>query len=157
VHGGILPIRAVYETLRDVVGQRFADRGYDQERNRGAELHRLVCRRLGYRDYADDGRFPDIRHQLIEVKLQTSATIDLGLVRPDSPDPLDIPQIHARQIRHRDVRYAVFYAEMEGKEVLLSRLYLATGESFFTRFKQFQGKVVNRKLQIPLPAGFFDR
>jgi hypothetical protein len=33
---------------------------------------------------------------------------------------------------------------------------LTTGESFFTRFTQFQGKVLNKKLQIPLPRDFFD-
>lgn len=97
-----------------------------------------------------------MRHQLLEVKLQTSPTIDLGLVTPDSQDPLDVPKIGGQQIRHCDVRYAIFYAETDGKYVTLTNLYLTTGEAFFSRFPQFQGKVLNKKLQIPLPRDFFD-
>ena len=119
-------------------------------------LHRLVCQHLGYVDYRDDGQFPDVRHQLLEVKLQTSPTIDLGLVCPDSGEALDVPRINGLQIRHCDVRYALFYAETDGRNVTLTHLFLTTGEKFFTRFPQFQGKVLNKKIQIPLPLNFFN-
>lgn len=142
--------------MSSLVGKRFADAGADQERNRGADLHKLVCHALGYRSYQDDGQFPDIRHQLLEVKLQTSPTIDLGLVTPESTEPLDVPMIGSRQIRHCDVRYAVFYGKVESGMVEITHLFLSTGAAFFTRFPQFQGKVLNAKLQIPLPADFFD-
>jgi hypothetical protein len=153
----LLPIATVFQRLRSLVGKRFADSGHDQERNRGAALHRLVCEALGYRSYQDDGRFPDVRHQLLEVKLQTASTIDLGLVTPASEAPLDEPQILSRQIRHCDVRYAIFSAQTDGTTVTLTRLYLTTGRDFFARFPQCQGRVLNRKLQIPLPRDFFDR
>jgi hypothetical protein len=153
--GTLLPVRTVYERLSPLVGTTFKDTGYDQERNRGAALHRLVCSALGYAGYQDDGQFPDVRHQLLEVKLQTSPTIDLGLVLPSSLEPLDVPKIDDQQIRHCDVRYAVFYAKTDGALVTLTHLFLTPGESFFKRFTQFQGKVLNKKLQIPLPAGFF--
>jgi hypothetical protein len=153
--GQLLPIKEVYERLRSLVGSRFVDVGYDQERNRGAALHRLVCQRLGYADYQDDGQFPDVRHQLLEVKLQTSPTIDLGLVRPDSQEVLDVPKIDGQQVRHCDVRYALFWATTDGENVTLTHLFLTTGGKFFTRFPQFQGRVLNRKLQVPLPADFF--
>jgi hypothetical protein len=156
VAGQLLPIREIFERLRGLVGVSFADRGFDQERNRGAELHRLVCSHLGYGDYRDDGQFPDVRHQLLEVKLQTSPTIDLGLVCPDSTEALDVPQIEGRQIRHCDVRYALFYAGTDGKNVTLRHFFLTTGERFFSRFPQFQGKVLNKKLQIGLPRDFFE-
>ncbi len=120
------------------------------------ETTSLVCRQLGYTDYRDDGRFPDVRQQLLEVKLQTSPTIDLGLVRPDSEAALDVPQIDGQQIRHCDVRYAIFYALTDGATVTLTRFYLTTGQRFFSRFPQFQGKVLNKKLQIPLPSNFFE-
>ena len=152
----LLPIREIFERLQTLIGEGFADIGYDQERNRGAELHRHVCHYLGYADYRDDGRYPDVRHQLLEVKLQTSPTIDLGLVRPDSEEALDVPNIDGRQIRHCDVRYALFYAETDGEHVTLTHLFLTTGEKFFSRFPQFQGKVLNKKIQIPLPADFFE-
>lgn len=156
-HGLILPIGEVFERLRGAVGRSFPDAGWDQERNRGAALHRIVCELLGYADYRDDGRFPDVRNQLLEVKLQTSPTIDLGLVRPSSEEPLDVPQVAGTQVRHCDVRYALFYAQTDGAEVTLTHLYLTTGASFFSRFPQFGGKVLNKKLQIPLPSDFFNR
>lgn len=152
----LLPIATIFARLRPLVGATFADTGYDQERNRGAALHRLICKRLGYASYQDDGQFPDVRHQLLEVKLQTSPTIDLGLVTPASTEPLDVPQIDNRTIRHCDVRYAVFYARTDGTRVTITHFFLSTGEAFFTRFRQFQGKVLNKKLQIPLPSDFFD-
>jgi len=155
--GQLLPICEIFERLSGLVGASFADRGYDQERNRGTDLHRLVCQCLGYGDYRDDGQFPDVRHQLLEVKLQTSPTIDLGLVCPNSTEALDVPKIQGQQIRHCDVRYALFYAETDGEKVTLTHLFLTTGERFFSRFPQFQGKVLNKKLQIPLPVNFFNR
>ncbi len=155
--GLLLPIRTLYTRLSTLINRNLHDSGFDQERNRGAELHRLVCGHLGYSDYRDGGRFPDIRHQLLEVKLQTSPTIDLGLVCPNSKEALDVPKISGKQIRHCDVRYALFYAETDGHHVTLTHFYLTTGESFFKRFPQFQGKVLNKKLQIPLPNDFFRR
>ena len=152
----LLPIEKIFDRLQLLVGESFPDIGHDQERNRGASLHRLVCQHLGYADYRDDGQFPDVRHQLLEVKLQTSPTIDLGLVSPDSEETLDVPKLEGRQIRHCDVRYAVFYAETDGMSVTLTHLFVSTGERFFTRFPQFQGMVLNKKLQIPLPPNFFD-
>lgn len=154
--GQLLPIREIFERLQSLVREGFTDLGYDQERNRGAALHRLVCRYLGYANYRDDGSFPDVRHQLLEVKLQTSPTIDLGLVRPNSKRSLDVPKIEGRQIRYCDVRYALFQAFTDGKYVTLTHLFLSTGEKFFTRSPQFQGKGLNRKLQIPLLPDFFD-
>lgn len=152
----VLPIADIFERLSGLVGQRFLDTGIDQERNRGAALHRLVCQALGYSQYQDSGQFPDVPHHLLEVKLQTSPTIDRGLVRPGSQESLDVPMIGGHQIRHCDVRYAVFYGRIADSHVEITHLFLSTGETFFTRFPQFEGKVLNAKLQIPLPADFFD-
>jgi hypothetical protein len=151
----LMPIKAIFKSLRSLIGAIIAEPGIDQERNRGAVLHHLICERLGYRDFKDDGQFPDIRNQLLEVKLQTSPTIDLGLVRPNSTEILDIPAIEGRAIRHCDVRYVLLYGVTDGRKVRLTNLYLTTGEEFFARFPQFQGKVLNKKLQIPLPSDFF--
>jgi hypothetical protein len=154
--GQILPIEELFARLSTLVGKRFPDPGADQERNRGAALHRLVCKTLGYPSYQDNGQFPDIRHQLLEVKLQTSRTIDLGLVTPKSVEPLDVPMICRTQIRHCDVRYGIFYGEVAEGMIELTHFLMTTGADFFTRFPQFQGKVLNAKLQIHLPIDFFD-
>lgn len=152
----LLPIKTIFERLKPLIGQCFVDKGYDQERNRGEGLHRLVCQTLGYKSYQDNGQFPDIRHQLLEIKLQTSPTIDLGLVTPDSTGILDGAILDQEQVKHCDVRYAILYAVTDGQEVTLTHLYVTTGQKFFTRFPQFQGKVLNKKLQIPLPGNFFN-
>ena len=57
---------------------------------------------------------------------------------------------------HCDVRYAVFYGTIVPAGVRLDHLILTTGADFFTFFRRFEGNVQNAKLQIPLPAGFFD-
>lgn len=153
--GMLLPIADIFDRLSPLVGVSFADPGRDQERNRGAALHRLVCERLGYSRYEDNGQFPDIRHQLLEVKLQTSRTIDLGLVLPSSTGHMDIQQVGNFHPRHCDTRYAMFYATTDGKEVTLTHLFVTTGADFFNRFRRFEGKVINGKIQIPLPRDFF--
>ncbi len=153
----LMPILEIFRCLSKLVGKSFVDPGMDQERNRGAALHRLICECLGYSRYEDTGQFPDIRHQLLEVKLQTSPTIDLGLVLPSSEEPLDVQRVGDHQPRHCDTRYAIFYAETDGKQVTLTHLYLTTGADFFTRFRRFEGKVTNGKIQIPLPRDFFSR
>jgi hypothetical protein len=84
-HGILLSIENIFKILSPLVGKTFTDPGEDQERNRGSALHSLVCKMLGYSDYVDNGQFPDVRHQLLEVKLQTSPTIDLGMVLPINP------------------------------------------------------------------------
>ena len=97
--GQLLAIGQILEKLEGLIGKSFPDAGYDQERNRGAALHQLVCKQLGYTDYRDDGQFPDVRHQLLEVKLQTSPTIDLGLVCPNSEEALHVPKVAGRELR----------------------------------------------------------
>jgi len=161
----LLPVETVYRKLCGLIGTQFPDAGADQERNRGAGIHRHVCRRLGYQEYRDDGRFPDVRHQLIEVKLQTAPTIDLGLVSPNSEDLLDLPKLRIGgegedvkevAVRHCDVRYAIFYGEILDGVVTIMHFFLVVGKDFFGRFKQFQGNVMNAKLQIRLPNDFFE-
>ena len=153
--GQLLPIADIFDRLQLTIGKSFEYIGSDQDRNRGGALHALACQYLGYDDFHDDGRFPDLRHQLLEFKLQTSPTIDLGLTLPNSTEPLDMPSIDSIAIRICDVRYAIFFARIQGDSVVLTHLVMTTGERFFDRFPQFLGKVMNAKLQIRLPIDFF--
>lgn len=149
--GQLMSIVDLFKKLEPLVGMRFSDSGYDQERNRAASLVRIICEKLGYSRYRDSGQFPDITHQLLEIKLQTSPTIDLGMVRPDDEGILEhIPSISGRRVRCCDVRYALFYGNVNEGTVTIDQFFLTTGAKFFERFPQFQGKVVNRKLQIHL-------
>lgn len=147
-----LPIQKVYDRLRGLLGTFFKDPDRDQERNRGGALHRAVCRQLGMATWHDDGQFPDVTEQLLEIKLQTASTIDLGLVCPTDEDSLaDWPEL-----RHCDVRYAVFYGTTAQGKVRLDHLVMTTGTGFFDCFRQFGGRVANSKIQIHLPRDFFD-
>jgi hypothetical protein len=102
--GQLLPISQVFGRLCALIGISFDDIGRDQERNRWAALHSLACIALGYEKYTDNGQFPDILHQLVEIKLQTASTIDLGLVSPNSAERLDLPPLGEVLVRHSDVR-----------------------------------------------------
>jgi hypothetical protein len=146
-----LPIDQLFRKLRSLAGTTIPHLGADQERNRGGALHRAICTCIGTSCFDDSGQFPDIQDQLLEVKLQTASTIDLGLVSPDDTGRVsDLPEF-----RHCDVRYAVFYGTVCGSVIQLEHLVLTTGAEFFTFFQRFEGKIVNKKLQIRLPCDFF--
>ncbi|MBN2577743.1 MAG: restriction endonuclease [Pirellulales bacterium] len=147
----MLPIRKLYKSLQNLIGSTIVNPGVDQERIRGAVLHRVVCKCLKT-SCVDCGQFPDVPDQLLEIKLQTASTIDLGLVCPDSQEKI----ANLQNIRHCNVRYAVFYGTLVPEGVRLDHLIVTTGRDFFTFFRRFEGNVRNQKLQIPLPAGFFD-
>jgi len=147
----LLSIADLYKRLLTLVGKRFRNPGLTQERNRGALLHQMVQAALGDVACHDNGQFPDVPHQLLELKLQTASTVDLGLVSPDSTEPFALIPF----LRHCDVRYGLFYGKLDSGDVVLDHVVLVTGEDFFKVFRRFEGKVKNSKLQIPLPRGFF--
>ena len=97
-------------------------------------------------------RFPDVREQLLELKLQTAGTVDLGLVSPQ--DESFIAGIE--NVRNCDVRYGIFYATIVEDKIRLDHVVLTSGADFFNYFQQMQGNVENTKNQIRLPNGFFD-
>jgi hypothetical protein len=153
--GALLPIQDVAQRLSSLVSSRFKDAGVDQERNRGAMLHELVCKALGYSTVRDRGQIPDITQQLLEVKLQTSPTIDLGLISPDSTAPLPDYFPLSYSVRFCDIRYAIFGANIIQNELQIETISLVRGYEFYQHFPRFGGLKVNQKIQIPLPANFF--
>lgn len=154
IYGQLLTIEDLYKKLQPLIGEKIKNIDAVQERNRGAELHKLVCARLGYKDYRDNGQYPDIKNQLLEIKLQTSPTIDLGQHLPESDEA--VMDINDKKIRNKDVRYAIFTGSTFEEYVILDKLFMVTGEDFPSRFQMFKGMVQNVKIQIPLPNDFFD-
>lgn len=148
----LLSIKSLYIKLKSLVGFVFKNPGMDQERNRGILLQKEVSKILGYKTYEDNGQFPDVVNQLLELKLQTSPTIDLGVVAPSSIGFCDFSLMN-QKIRHCDIRYAIFDGKIENEYVKIKGVYLSTGEDFFNHFQQFSGRIVNRKIQIRLPRG----
>ena len=150
----LLGIREIYRRLQPMIGLSVDYLDAVQERNRGARLHAMICEHLGYSLFEDDGTYPDIANQLLEIKLQTSPTIDLGLHSPE--DGAAIVTLENTVFRSEDIRYAIFDGEVSGNSVLLKNLYLVTGADFTRYFPLFRGGGTNTKLQIPLPINFFD-
>ncbi|MBD8534419.1 restriction endonuclease [Plantibacter sp. CFBP 13570] len=150
--GEVLRIADVYERLKPMVGRTYDDPGVVQERNRGTVIHREACERLGASRFADNGQFPDILSQLVEVKLQLARTVDLGLELPDSDTPLASAN---GLLDVRDVRYAIFYATRTGAIFTVDSLVLSTGADFFKEYRQFGGLTSNKKLQLKLPTAWF--
>jgi hypothetical protein len=150
--GRVLDIRTVYDRLLPLVGMSFADPGLTQERNRGTVVHREACKLLGLSHFADNGQFPDVLSQLLEVKLQLARTVDLGLELPESTTP--VASTNAI-LAVADIRYAIFYAARAGPTFTITELVVVTGRDFFQEFRQFRGNVSNSKLQLRLPADWF--
>ena len=93
-------------------------------------------------------------NQLIEIKLQTSPTIDLGLHSPE--DAADVVVASGATFKSEDIRYVVFEGEVNHDKILLKYFYLVNGKDFTEAFPLFKGKGTNAKLQLPLPNNFFD-
>lgn len=151
--GSVLPISEVHQRLSSIVGTTFIDPGLTNERGRGGELQKLASSALGLGRYGDHGQFPDILSQALEIKLQTSPTIDLGLISPDSSH---FAAEIGEDVRHSDVRYSIFFGRRNANLITIEALVTTTGADFFSEFRRFEGLVSNRKLQIPLPGGLFD-
>ena len=116
-----------------------------------------MSKQLGLKEAKDDGQVPDVTSQLLELKLQTSPTIDLGLISPGSTDELEMGSENEKQrLSFADIRYGVFYGTPVDNQIRLEQLVLTTGADFYCFFKRLEGNVVNKKNQIRLPKGFFE-
>jgi hypothetical protein len=151
--GSVLSISALYDQLQPLLGRTIDDPGATSERLRGVSLQREVCNLLGLGRYADAGQFPDVLCQALEVKLQLSRTVDLGLI---SPDDARLATELEHGLRYCDARYAIVYADrMNESRLVVTDIVVTTGQRFFEEFRRFEGNVQNRKLQIRLPNEFF--
>lgn len=153
----LLPISELFRRLITLEGREFSYISATQERNRGAVIHGAVCEALGYSIYEDDGKYPDLRNQLLEIKLQTSPTIDLGLHSPE--DGCCIFSCYGKPFFSEDVRYAIFDGIVDTARgtVIIDKVYITNGLHFTKDFPLFQGKKQNAKIQLPLPSDFFKK
>lgn len=103
---------------------------------RGQILERLILEKLGYSVGAVkllEGQYPDIKHQLLEVKIQDSPTIDLGKHTPKAPT-LILPQLG---ITTKDVRYLIVLMNPKSNEV--EGVVLMPGEDLDQHFSYVYG------------------
>jgi len=118
-------------------------------KQRGQELERVVAYQLGYKKTQKmlEGGYPDIRNQMLEVKVQDSPTIDLGKYSPQFEE-----QINA-DFTTRTVRYLIALTDsisgsIEGV-ILCPEGELGKNFTYVTE-KSF-------KCQRSIPMSFFER
>lgn len=152
VKGKVLPIDVLAEKLSSLIGTKVPYVGAVDEKRRSGALLGAVGKALGYSITAETSNFPDLPSQMLEVKLQTSPTIDLGRTWPSSDSPLNFQNGRAKLLRRRDARFAVFYGRRIGQSIRLEKLVVTPGARFWDVFEPLKGNERNTKLQIKLPA-----
>ena len=142
----------IEQSLTTLVGRKFDNLGTGQEKSIGQTFEKEIAKALGYQQYqqTDTGRYPDLLHQLIEVKFQFSGTIDLG-----NHLPIDQASIEATwnkwNITSREIRYIVALMEKdEHDNFIVDSIVITSGEKFDQYFSICEGQ--NSKIQITIPS-----
>lgn len=149
----VIPIAGLYhKLLNKLIGLSLPAVSIEKDRVRGELLQTVVCQELGLRRHENHGQWPDIVSQALEVKLQTSPTIDLGLILPTNESPA--PALGSG-LRHCDARYLIAYGEPKDQSTIINEIVITTGLDFLLEFTQFGELVQNKKRQIKLPRGLF--
>lgn len=120
-------------------------------KNRGQALERMVLELLGYTVKENEllyGAFPDIRNQLLEVKVQDSLTVDLGKFSPEKEEFV----IEEKNITTFDIRYLI--ALTNPKTEIIEGIILTPGERLGDIFSYVSSE--SYKCQRTIPMSFFE-
>jgi hypothetical protein len=112
----------------------------------------MVATALGYtinNGEALAGGYPDIRHQALEVKVQDSATVDLGMYSPQFE--VEIPNLDG--ITTKNVRYLI--ALTNSSSGVIEGIILCAGQYLSENFSYVADK--SYKCQRSIPMNFFDK
>lgn len=117
-------------------------------RPRGHWFEFEVAKRLGYHYPPGAGLFPDIRHQLLEVKHHTgkSVTIDFGHHHPGSEEVIDARWNEKARARVCDIRYLIALAPPPDFKVTV--IVLSTGSEINNIFGVSPTQTVKYQLGI---------
>ena len=121
-------------------------------KNRGQALERKVLDLLGYPKDKKNllyGEFPDIRNQMLEVKVQDSPTVDLGKYSPEIEEII----VKDLNITTHDIRYLIALTNSETE--IIEGIILAPGEKLGEVFSYVSDK--SYKCQRSIPMEFFDK
>ena len=121
-------------------------------KNRGQALEKKVLELLGYEIKDSDllcGDFPDIRNQLLEVKVQDSPTVDLGKFSPEKEEIITKDS----NFTTFDVRYLI--ALTNPKTEVIEGIILSPGEKLGELFSYVSAE--SYKCQRSIPMSFFDK
>lgn len=148
MYGGLYSI----DLLRELVAKKLIGQRLDAAatKNRGQALERKVADLLGYELSADallHGAFPDIKNQLLEVKVQDSPTVDLGRFSPEKEELL-FPEMNVTTF---DIRYLI--ALTDPNTDIIKGIILSPGEKLGEVFSYISGE--SYKCQRSIPMSFF--
>jgi len=140
--------------LKSIVAEKLIGQTLDQAatKNRGQALERLTLNLLGYSEEQNKtlhGGFPDIKEQLLEVKVQESPTVDLGMFTPEAEEVV----IEESGLTTFDVRYLI--ALTNPISGIIEGIILAPGEKLGDVFSYVSDQ--SYKCQRSIPMSFFDQ
>ncbi len=140
--------------LKRLVAEKLVGQKLDAAatKTRGQALEKLVLDLLGYEKKDDDllyGAFPDIRNQLLEVKVQDTQTVDLGRFSPEREEVV----IEGSNFTTFDVRYLI--ALTNPKTEIIEGIILSPGEKLGELFSYVSAE--SYKCQRAIPMAFFDK
>jgi len=146
----IFSLQMIKERVAKVlIGEKL---GSGATKNRGQALERRVLDLLGYINNNKEqlyGGFPDIRNQLLEVKVQDSPTVDLGKFSPEFEEVV----LDDLNITTYDVRYLI--ALTNPITEIIEGVILSPGEKLGEVFSYVSDK--SYKCQRSIPIRFFDK
>lgn len=143
----VLPIDIIDERITDkLIGEKL-DISLSTKQ-RGQQLERMVAYQLGYSGKQDglEGGYPDIRNQMLEVKVQDSPTIDLGRYSPQFEEQIN------DNFTTRTIRYLI--ALTNAMDGAIAGLIMCPGEELGKSFTYVAEK--SFKCQRSIPMGFFE-
>ncbi|CAM3465793.1 nuclease [Aquirufa ecclesiirivi] len=140
--------------LKELVAKKLIGRKLDAAatKNRGQALERMVLELLGYNIKENEllyGAYPDIRNQLLEVKVQDSPTVDLGRFSPEREEFV----IEEKNLTTFDVRYLI--ALTNPKTEIIEGIILTPGERLGDIFSFVSSE--SYKCQRNIPMSFFEK
>lgn len=144
----VLPLSYIDEQLTDTLLGETLDITLSTKQ-RGQQLERLVAYQLGYRKHLEmlEGGYPDIRNQMLEVKVQDSPTIDLGKYSPQFEEAINA------DFTTRTIRYLI--ALTDAMSGTIDGVVLVPGEELGKNFTYVAEK--SFKCQRSIPMEFFEK
>ena len=140
--------------LKKIVAEKLIGQKLDSvaTKTRGQSLERKVLELLGYETKENAllyGAFPDIRNQLLEVKVQDSPTVDLGKFSPEKEEIV----IEGKNLTTFDVRYLI--ALTNAKTEIIEGIILSPGSKLGELFSYVSSE--SYKCQRTIPMAFFEK
>ena len=148
--GQVFSIEVLIEKVaKELIGQKI---DANSTKNRGQALELLCIQKLGYQvpeKFFLEGGYPDIRNQLLEIKIQDTQTVDLGKYTPEIEENI-LPSLN---ITTKDIRY--FIALMNKETMIIEGIIICPGMKLGTDFNYVDG--VSGKCQRAIKMSFFDK